>query len=671
MVQPILDQDAGRMPLSEAETVPFSPSLISTAAWYDVANAASVNHTSNAVNTLGDLSGNARHVSNTSTARPTYDAANGKIVFDGTNDILFNTAPFLWALPKKAVYMVATITAGANKRILGELNTGNSCRYFLQTGNSGAEQSDICPRVTTDGNSTSIQNRRLQATGFTGAKRIIRWIDEGGIFSAKVDGANALSSPSVKKSSLTLTPNRFGIGGTANTTPSDWTAMDFYELIICDNDDHGEQIEGYLAHKHGLTANLPAGHRYKTNPPMQGDITSNAPPSFSGQTIKAMLFGDSISAQSAGVSGGTLMMYANCGVFTCYNQLAGNRAYLALRPSSHNQGSSGNQLSQMVSRLGDLDALDFDVCFFMGGTNDAPATTESNFRIAYDNIISYITLKLGKTVVCQTMTPKTWSPGNEVAGNAWMDTQNLYIMSNHGSRFGRVICTDVNAAINDGADLPIANALTDNVHLQPYGALKCAQKMDADLFPYWGRNMVNFTSGNLLANGTLAGTGGTGTGQVATNWDFTYAGPLPTASKGAGGEQIVECNFTSTGADNSNVWEFKQSITSGYAQGDGLYAVALIEADNVANVSKLQIEMDFLPGGTETIHQARGNYGANGQIAENYGDFGEYCISTPTMFINNATLPTSIRVRVYLENRTTGLPTTSTVKIKGIGLFKR
>jgi hypothetical protein len=28
-----------------------------------------------------------------------------------------------------------------------------------------------------------------------------------------------------------------------------------------------QRVEGYLAHKWGLTANLPAGHSYKTTPP--------------------------------------------------------------------------------------------------------------------------------------------------------------------------------------------------------------------------------------------------------------------------------------------------------------------------------------------------------------------------------------------------------------------
>ena len=44
-----------------------------------------------------------------------------------------------------------------------------------------------------------------------------------------------------------------------------------YETIVLDavpTNDNRQRLEGYLAHKWGLTANLPAGHPYKTNPPM-------------------------------------------------------------------------------------------------------------------------------------------------------------------------------------------------------------------------------------------------------------------------------------------------------------------------------------------------------------------------------------------------------------------
>ena len=42
---------------------------------------------------------------------------------------------------------------------------------------------------------------------------------------------------------------------------------DLYEMIITLDDSRGEEIEGYLAHKHGLASSLPSDHPYKYRPP--------------------------------------------------------------------------------------------------------------------------------------------------------------------------------------------------------------------------------------------------------------------------------------------------------------------------------------------------------------------------------------------------------------------
>ena len=49
-----------------------------------------------------------------------------------------------------------------------------------------------------------------------------------------------------------------------------YTDMDVAEILVfytAISQSTREQAEGYLAHKWGLTANLPAGHPYKTTPP--------------------------------------------------------------------------------------------------------------------------------------------------------------------------------------------------------------------------------------------------------------------------------------------------------------------------------------------------------------------------------------------------------------------
>jgi hypothetical protein len=55
------------------------------------------------------------------------------------------------------------------------------------------------------------------------------------------------------------------IGGTV----SEYFEGDFYELVLVDTDAPSteDKIEGYLAHKWGLTGSLPIGHPYKILPP--------------------------------------------------------------------------------------------------------------------------------------------------------------------------------------------------------------------------------------------------------------------------------------------------------------------------------------------------------------------------------------------------------------------
>lgn len=644
--------------------VPFAPSQVPTEFYIDAADDASINHSANAVNTWNDKSGKGRHISGTLTQRPTYDDATNKVTFDGVANFLFNTSPFLWALSDKAIYLVANITTGANKRIVGETASPGSARYWpLQTGNSGGQQSDICPNVTTDGNSSLVINRVLGAP-LGGAKKIIRVHEKDGMYMSWINGALASKTMSYKRSGASVTPSRFCIGANVNSGPTNFTAMDLYELIIVDNDTYGEQIEGYLAHKHGLTADLPVGHRYKTNPPLQGDTTSYPIPDLTGVPLTAALFGDSLTAANSR-SGGGEAAFQNNGYFVAYNQFAGNRVHLPVLPTHYNKGVSGSTLNNMSGRLSDLTPLACDVVFFMGGTNSTGDGADS-MRAYLDLIISHICLTLGKICIWLTITPKNDGGSSNAATVEIRD----YIMSRHGSCAGRIISVNVHEVLDSGGGTPIPNALVDSVHYTPYGAMKIGEVMDAVLAPYLGRNVPDFTTGNLLSNGTLSGTGGTGAGQVATGWTFSSTGPAPLASKDGDDYQLIQSNFTATGADGSCTSLLQQTITTGYSNGDVLYGVALIEAENVANIAELRLEVILAPNAVQTIYETIGSAAANGNIPEVISAFGQHYLITPALPLTSGSI-TGITVRLYQENDLSGVTTTSKIKVKGMGLFKR
>ena len=59
------------------------------------------------------------------------------------------------------------------------------------------------------------------------------------------------------------------IGSHVDDTNS-YAELEVAELVAFDtavSNSEREKMEGYLAHKYGLTADLPAGHTYKTTPP--------------------------------------------------------------------------------------------------------------------------------------------------------------------------------------------------------------------------------------------------------------------------------------------------------------------------------------------------------------------------------------------------------------------
>ena len=61
--------------------------------------------------------------------------------------------------------------------------------------------------------------------------------------------------------SAAATPDGIGDGSTWDC----WAMLYFQDIGSSELD----KVVGYLAHEAGLTANLPTGHPYKTNPPTQ------------------------------------------------------------------------------------------------------------------------------------------------------------------------------------------------------------------------------------------------------------------------------------------------------------------------------------------------------------------------------------------------------------------
>ena len=220
------------------ETV-WNPSMISTALWLDAADASTITQSSNLVSQWNDKSGNGRNASASSTARPTYSATsfNGKpgLTFDGNNDDMSFSRVSNF---RTYIGLVSwTDKTGDNRVILGDFNV-NDFHGALASSNE-------------------LFNLNTAASVRNGDK----WID----------GTITAGSLLTRYTTPTLHVIQATAGVQANQFQDRVFGRFFYgtyaELILVSDvlsTLNRQKLEGYLAHKWGLGANLPVGHPYKT-----------------------------------------------------------------------------------------------------------------------------------------------------------------------------------------------------------------------------------------------------------------------------------------------------------------------------------------------------------------------------------------------------------------------
>jgi hypothetical protein len=242
----------------------WEPSLINTALWLDASDASTITESGGAVSQWNDKSGNGRHASEASNQPAlTTSGLNSKnvITFDGVNDQLIINASFLTLYPFLIACVIKENNGGFGGVITTHANTEddspalkiNATRKFqydsggpggsvgvLESISTGASWSLVCGRSTANNNHALFFNGSVERTSST------------------------LTTISGVASSAYIGKYR-AFAGDPN-----FAALDLAELIVLSSDVTDavrEKIEGYLAHKWGLTANLPSNHPFKVNLP--------------------------------------------------------------------------------------------------------------------------------------------------------------------------------------------------------------------------------------------------------------------------------------------------------------------------------------------------------------------------------------------------------------------
>lgn len=226
----------------------WTPAAISTALWLDAADSDTITLVSGKVSQLADKSGNSKHATqSSSSARPVVSTLNNNSVlqFDGSDDymqIAYSAAPsvtiFYVQNTSDSSYILLTNADGATGFGLVAEN-GSSATTIIS--NFGT------PSIFCDGSPISWTTRDNVHDGLSGATRMVC-----------CNNANLSTWVNTRLSGYTLSTERLFAGKIAEV------------IFVTGAISNGVQqkAEGYLAHKWGLTANLPADHPYKTSPPV-------------------------------------------------------------------------------------------------------------------------------------------------------------------------------------------------------------------------------------------------------------------------------------------------------------------------------------------------------------------------------------------------------------------
>ena len=260
--------------------VPWSPTEITTTAWYDAADTSSISASDGAVTQWNDKSGNANHISQSESDRQPSSGdstINGLNVLDFSEDYLFTSSGL--GADIRSVFMVhannTTITSSSPAMIL--LSTaGNGISTGDGYGSStGAFDDEVLAVFDED---TTAFSKRQGASSST-----LPAIDAGAhlyTFALTTDwfiGFDGSDNLRDLTSGTSRNPmgfsDSFSIGAGARLHPNQ---VEFFydgsvaEVILLDSNvtqEVRQTLEGYLANKWGLAGNLPEDHPYNAAAP--------------------------------------------------------------------------------------------------------------------------------------------------------------------------------------------------------------------------------------------------------------------------------------------------------------------------------------------------------------------------------------------------------------------
>ena len=238
----------------------WTPAEIDTALWLDAADISTITQSGGSVSQWNDKSGNGRNaVQLSATNQPLYDAtafnSNPTLVFDGSD---YMETPSFASSSNYTIVAVVTLlvatsypmiytfkSAAGSVDLRGVDSTGKPSLANISNNDGPGVQTPPATPVTTTDNMVNTTN-------------IIIGKITNGIGTLRQNG----SLRATKSVIFTSPTSARQVGARSNSFYWNGRISEIIELGNVSVSDE-ERIEGYLAHKWGLTANLPSDHPYK------------------------------------------------------------------------------------------------------------------------------------------------------------------------------------------------------------------------------------------------------------------------------------------------------------------------------------------------------------------------------------------------------------------------
>ena len=250
----------------------WTPAVALPAVWLDAADLSTIT-IATGVSEWRDKSGNGSHATQATAAnQPVYSQTGffglPGITFDGSNDQL-NISTTRMQNTTHGVFWVfirrGPGTGDAYRPSVGVLSAADrgALHYVKNSNNFGASYPYFSGPINNNydlGSGTAYNNTAAQVMAFQ--SNVTGWgVWRDGSLEGTTSG---IATPNTTNTGFILASQ------SALNRKSNITMTEFILLETTDNR-RRQTVEGYLAHKWGLTANLPAAHPFKNRPPLIGD----------------------------------------------------------------------------------------------------------------------------------------------------------------------------------------------------------------------------------------------------------------------------------------------------------------------------------------------------------------------------------------------------------------